>query len=212
MSRTANAAYVACQPICLAGLVEVVRAAGFDVVATSDGTEDVVPEVLRCEAEMAVLDLTLSGVEVDHVLDELGGNGSRVRVVFGSHSPSGEEALEAVEGGAAGFLAFDSPLAELRDDLERTRSEPTTVSARFEHLVMDELRTRGEHADDRQLTPRQATVIAMVADGLSTAEIAERLSLSPLTVKAHYAGINEALDVSSKAAAVAAAFRRGLLS
>lgn len=210
MSGTETQVFLACQPICLAGLSRVIHAAGLELIGTSDGTEDVVPAIRQSRAEVAVLDVSRAGVVVERVLGELG-TGTPVRVVFGSHSPTGAEALQAIELGAAGFLALDSSLGDLQRDLARTRWEATTVSARFEHLVIEELRERGVHADDKALTPRQATIIGLVADGLSTSQIAEQLSLSPLTVKAHYAGINENLGVSSKAAAVAAAFRRGIL-
>jgi DNA-binding NarL/FixJ family response regulator len=109
-------------------------------------------------------------------------------------------------------VALDSPLDELRDDLDRARNGGATVSARFQHLMMDALRERGEHSEEKALSPRQASIIKLVADGVSTAEIADMLSISPLTVKSHYSGINEKLGVSSKAAAVAEAFRRGILS
>ena len=212
MTGTDTRVYVACQPVCRAGLRELLEGLGFEVVEISDGDRDVVPEVRRSGAEMAILDVGRPGVDVARVLAQLSRGEPGVRVVFGSHAPASPDLFMAIESGAAGFVALDSPLEELRQDLDRARSGGPTVSARFEHVLMDEIRERGGSSEQRTLTPRQATIIKLVADGHPTQKIAEVLSISPLTVKSHYSGINRTLGVSSKAAAVAEAFRRGILA
>jgi DNA-binding CsgD family transcriptional regulator len=62
-----------------------------------------------------------------------------------------------------------------------------------------------------ELTPRELEVLALVARGLSDAEIAERLVVSPHTVHRHVANVRTKLGLSSRAAAVAYAAREGLL-
>lgn len=62
-----------------------------------------------------------------------------------------------------------------------------------------------------ELTKREAEVLALVASGLSDREIAERLVLSPHTVHRHVANVRTKLGLSTRAAAVAAATKRGLL-
>lgn len=63
----------------------------------------------------------------------------------------------------------------------------------------------------RELSPRELEVLALVAQGLSDAEIAERLVVSPHTVHRHVANIRAKLRLPSRAAAVAYAAREGLL-
>jgi DNA-binding NarL/FixJ family response regulator len=62
------------------------------------------------------------------------------------------------------------------------------------------------------LTRREAEVLALVAEGLSNRQIAERLVVSEHTVHRHVANIYQRLDVSSRAQAVAVAAERGLLA
>ena len=62
------------------------------------------------------------------------------------------------------------------------------------------------------LTPRELDIIRLAADGLSNAEIGLRLHVSTATVKTHLQHIFEKLEVSDRSAAVAQAFRRGLLA
>ena len=63
----------------------------------------------------------------------------------------------------------------------------------------------------RSLTPREYEVLRIAAEGLSGPQIAERLVVSPATVKTHFSNIYEKLGVSSRAAAVAKAMRLGLI-
>ena len=66
--------------------------------------------------------------------------------------------------------------------------------------------------DEPYLTPREAEVLALVASGYTEREIARDLGLSPHTVKAHTGNILIKLGVTTRAAAVAVALRRELLT
>jgi pimeloyl-ACP methyl ester carboxylesterase/DNA-binding CsgD family transcriptional regulator len=79
---------------------------------------------------------------------------------------------------------------------------PTPVARREGHA---------ENQADHDLTRRETEVLGLVASGLSDREIAERLVLSPHTVHRHVANVRTKLGLPTRAAAVAAATRRGLL-
>jgi two-component system nitrate/nitrite response regulator NarL len=61
------------------------------------------------------------------------------------------------------------------------------------------------------LSPREHEILVLTADGLSAPHVAERLMLSPATVRTHLQHLYDKLGVSDRAAAVAEAMRRGLL-
>jgi len=69
----------------------------------------------------------------------------------------------------------------------------------------------GASTADGDLTARETEILALVASGLSDREIAERLVLSPHTVHRHVANVRTKLGLPTRAAAVAAAAKRGLL-
>ncbi len=73
------------------------------------------------------------------------------------------------------------------------------------------LEDRAHDPGEHDLTKREAEVLGLVASGLSDREIAERLVLSPHTVHRHVANVRTKLGLPTRAAAVAAAARRGLL-
>jgi PAS domain S-box-containing protein len=71
---------------------------------------------------------------------------------------------------------------------------------------------RGAGGSQPQLTPRQREVLELIATGLSTSEIATRLSISRETVRNHLRGIFAELDVHTRLEAIARARRLGLLA
>jgi two-component system, NarL family, nitrate/nitrite response regulator NarL len=77
--------------------------------------------------------------------------------------------------------------------------------------VFDQIRLRGTGEERPILTAREREVLALLAEGLSGPQIAERLIVALPTVKTHQARLYEKLGVSERAAAVAEAMRRGLL-
>jgi DNA-binding CsgD family transcriptional regulator len=78
----------------------------------------------------------------------------------------------------------------------------------------DELSLIEDESPDRAvapLTPREQEILQLAAEGLSGPSIAERLVLSPATVKTHFGNVYEKLDVSDRTAAVAKGMRLGLV-
>jgi DNA-binding NarL/FixJ family response regulator len=113
--------------------------------------------------------------------------------------------LRAVEAGATGYLLKDTPREEL--------VAAVRAAARGETVLAPELTARlvrGVRSGD-QLTPRETEVLALVARGLSNAEIGSELFIGEATVKTHLLKVFDKLGVSDRTAAVTVAMRRGML-
>ncbi|MGN6814951.1 MAG: LuxR C-terminal-related transcriptional regulator [Solirubrobacterales bacterium] len=106
--------------------------------------------------------------------------------------------------GADHYPWFGDADAVLRATLKALGVEGATA-------VMPGPETDRAPMEGRDLTSRETEVLALVASGLSDREIAERLVLSPHTVHRHVANVRTKLGLPTRAAAVAAAARRGLL-
>jgi DNA-binding CsgD family transcriptional regulator len=70
---------------------------------------------------------------------------------------------------------------------------------------------RNGRASGRQVTPRELEVLALIADGNSTSEIAERLWITEETVRTHVRRLFERLEARTRAHAVSIAYREGFL-
>jgi DNA-binding NarL/FixJ family response regulator len=121
-----------------------------------------------------------------------------------------DEAFGALYAGAAGFLPDDMSVERLprtlRGVLSGEAALPRRLVARLiEELCREQQRARladALHAHDINLTRRQADVLELLADGMSTAEIGESLSITEATVRSHIAAALAKMHVSTRAAAV----------
>jgi DNA-binding NarL/FixJ family response regulator len=114
----------------------------------------------------------------------------------------------ALEAGAAGFLSKRTEEDELCRALLEVAAGRTVVSPDLHQSVFEQIQRRGRQ---ERLSPREAEMLRLVADGHDHAEIGRRLALSPATVKTYLHRAYDKLGVSTSAAAVAEAMRRGLL-
>ena len=136
-----------------------------------------------------------------------------VAAALGKH----ERALPLLEDAVDGYQRSGAPyeLAQARVELAATlaalgRSELANAETA---AALDALRRLGAVPDSPsagEVTPREREVLALLAEGLTNRQIAERLVLSEHTVHRHVANILSKLDVSSRAAAAAHAARAGL--
>jgi len=134
-----------------------------------------------------------------------------------------EYAFAALRSGASGFLLKTATPEELVEAIRTVASGSSVVAPRVLRRMLDlfarHLPTDAAAADPgdvdprlRTLTPRELDVLRCVAEGLSNAEIAERLVLSPTTVKSHVGNVLAKLDVRDRVQAVILAYEYGLVA
>ena len=190
---------------------------GIEVVgAAADGEQamalaaDLRPDVVLMDLRMPRLD----GVAATRRLRE---RDPGVRVIALTTYDDEHSVMEAVRAGARGYLTKDAGAEEIRQALEAVvRGEVALDPAVQRHLV-DALAggTAAAGPVDPALpdgpTPREAEVLALMADGLTNAEIAGRLVVSEATVKSHVNHLFAKIGARDRAQAVAYAYRNHLV-
>jgi DNA-binding NarL/FixJ family response regulator len=116
--------------------------------------------------------------------------------------------LPAIEAGATGYLLKDAP----REELLRAVRAAAAGKSVLAPSVATRLMSRVRGPEPEILSQRELEVLALVASGNANRETAARLFISEATVKTHLLHIYAKLGVTDRAAAVAAAFNRGLLT
>lgn len=164
----------------------------------------------RLRPDVAVLDYRMPGLDGAEILDSIRRERLETRVVLLSAFASGDVVYEAVAAGAAAFLAKDAERDEICDAVAAVARGETWLPQAVQGQLVSEVQARGVDTQP-VLTAREREVLTLIADGMSAPSIAERLHLSPATVKSHLQHVYEKLGVSDRAAAVAEAMRRGLL-
>jgi DNA-binding NarL/FixJ family response regulator len=175
----------------------------------ADGAEAV---RLACglDVDVVLMDLRMpkmGGVEAIRLLRD---RRPRVRVLVLTTFDSDADVLPAVEAGATGYLLKDAP----RDELLRAVHAAYQGQAVLSPSVAQKLlgRVRAPEPAAEPLTDRELTVLRLVAEGTTNREAARQLFISEATVKTHLLHVYAKLGTRDRAAAVAEAYKRGLLS
>ena len=183
-----------------------------DGAAAVEAANEAQPDVIVMDIQMPRLD----GVSATRaILAREHGNGPRVLVV--TTFDLDEYVYEALRAGASGFLLKNAPPEEL--------VKAVRVVANGDALLAPQVTKRLIEAFSRQpasppappttldqLTPREREVLALLARGLSNAEIAERLIVSHGTVKTHVERVLMKLDLRDRIQAVVLAYETGLIT
>lgn len=159
--------------------------------------------------DVALVDVRMPNLDGLGVLRQLRAERSPARVLLISGSDDPATAHEAIAQGAAGFLCKDSEEEEIAAAIVSVADGQSVVSAALQSGVLDVIRERA--GSTVTLSGRERELLELAADGLTTAEMASRLYLSPNTVKTYWQRLFEKLGASDRASAVAEAIRRGLM-
>ena len=175
------------------------------------------PDVVLMDVRMPVLD----GIEATRAITAAT-PGDETRVLILTTFDLDEYAFSALRAGASGFLLKDVPPAELVSAIRTVARGDAVVSPRVTRRLLEEYadqlpdlsgggRAAGEDPALASLTEREREVLLAVADGLSNAEIAERLYVSEATVKSHVGRLLAKLGLRDRVQAVVFAFQSGLV-
>jgi DNA-binding NarL/FixJ family response regulator len=172
-------------------------------VRDAESVDDARDAVNGNDPDVVIVDPWRAGVEVGDVVDRLQKEIEAPIVVF--TSDGGARLLsEALRAGVKGYVRKDSPSDDLIRAIEAARSGEFYVDPGLSStIVLDE--------GDRTLSARQREILQMLADGMQTDHVAERLGLSTETVRTHTKRILAKLEASTRTQAVAIGIRHGLI-
>jgi len=180
------------------------------LVGTATNGPDAIDGVLAMRPDVAVLDMRLGGCSGRQVLEAVNERRAKTRVLFLSAHVDSDVVYSALADGAAGYLSKEVDGDEIYEAIVAVAEGQTVLSSEVQRQLAGAIRHRDAH-ERPVLTPREQEVLELAAEGLSTREIATRLSVASATVKTHLQSIFHKLDVPDRTSAVAAALRRGML-
>jgi two-component system, NarL family, nitrate/nitrite response regulator NarL len=176
----------------------------------SDG-RDALKAIGETVPDVAVIDIRMPGLDGLEVLGAVRRDDSATEVILLSAHLDSDLAFRAVAAGAKGYLSKQAARQEICDGVAAVAGGGTAFAPEVQSGLASELHERERGQQGPLLTSREREVLKLVAAGHSAPEIAERIHLSPATVKSHLQAIYDKLGVAERAAAVAEGMRRGLL-
>ncbi|GGJ99166.1 DNA-binding response regulator [Streptomyces camponoticapitis] len=210
------------EPMIRAGVRAVLSTSpDMDVVAEAGDGRDAVELTRRHRPAVAVLDIRMPGLDGIEAAAEIRATVPETNVIMLTTFGEDDYILQALGGGAAGFLIKSGEPEELIAGVRAVAEGAAYLSPRVAARVVAHLAATGAgavagrraaaRARTDALTGREREVLVCLGGGLSNGQIARRLHVVEGTVKAHVSSILARLEVDNRAAAAIVAHEAGLL-
>lgn len=188
-----------------------------EVVGTAADGEEAVAMATELHPDVVLMDLRMprcDGVEATRRLRE---QAPQVMVIVLTTYADDRSVLDALRAGARGYLTKDAGAAEIDRALQQVVSGQAVIDPAVQHHLVEAIAAGppvSQPASAPQfpdgLTPREAEILALIAEGLSNTEIAGHLIVSEATVKSHINHLLSKIGARDRAQAVSYAYQRGI--
>lgn len=208
--ETRTAVVAASRPLVRAGL-EAVAAAGDVLIVATTEPSTLVDTVTDTEADLVVVAISGDDDDPYSEIARLMSASPGARVLAITEAASVIELREAIVAGVQSLLLADVEIEELQDAIVATAAGTRVLAPEVAIQLAGSWASEPANSD-AQLTARELQVLQHLAEGLTNAQIAAALDLSPRTVKTHVQNLLVKLDTPDRTGAVAQGFRRGLIN
>jgi DNA-binding NarL/FixJ family response regulator len=192
------------------------------VVAEANNGQEALAQARAHRPDVILMDVRMPGTDgvaaTRAVIDEglTSQDGRPIGVIILTTYHIDEAVYGALRAGASGFLLKDAAPTEIVAAIRAVVAGEAWLDPAVTRRLIDEFATQPEQhtpttAEMAQLTLREREVLALLARGLSNADVALHLFISEATVKTHLARVMMKLRVREKAQAVVAAYQTGLV-
>lgn len=200
----------------IAGLLD--GESDFEIVGTAASGEEAIVLAAEHSPAVVLMDLRMPGMGgVEATRQILAGaisGADAPRVLVFTTYEADDQILAAIEAGAVGYLLKSALAEELTAGVRAVAAGQAVLAPSIAAQLVSRVassRTAAQGVAVPRLTPREAEVLALVADGLSNPGIASKLVIGESTVKTHLLHVFEKLDVSDRTRAVTRALELGIL-
>jgi DNA-binding NarL/FixJ family response regulator len=187
-----------------------------EVVGEAEDGAQAVALARKLRPDVVLMDVRMPGMDGVEATRRIVASGSAARVLVLTTFDLDEYVYDAIRAGASGFLLKDVQPAQLVEAIRVVAAGEALLAPTVTRRLLDRF---GEALSAPQatapalngLTEREREILALLARGLSNAELAERLVLSETTVKSHVSSILRKLGLRDRVQAVVLAYEAGLV-
>jgi two-component system, NarL family, response regulator NreC len=202
-------------PIVLQGMKRLLDAET-DLTVVGEATDglETVKLVEKLKPSVLVVDMMMPGLNGLEVLRQVKKRSPATFSIVLSMQSADAYVVEALKSGASGYVLKDSGPAELVNAVRQVIQGQRYLSPKLsERLINAYIETSNQTIRDpyETLTDREREVLQLASEGLSTPEIAKRLSISPRTAELHRARMMNKLGLRNQTALIRYALKRGIL-
>jgi DNA-binding NarL/FixJ family response regulator len=184
----------------------------FEVLGEAADGSEAVRLAQALQPDVILMDLRMPRMDGLTAITELVRRGIAARILVLTTYDTDSHVLAAIVAGATGYLLKDAPRDELLRAVRAAAHGEAALSPAVATRLMSRFREPGRGQGPGPLSQRELEVLELVAGGNNNREAAARLFISEATIKTYLLNIYAKLGVNDRAAAVAEAFNRGLLT
>ena len=187
------------------------RESDMEVVACVDNGREAVRCAMTYQPDVVLMDIAmpeLNGTEAAHLISERSG---AIKIVMLSMYSDPVHVRRAMQAGASGYILKQAVAREVVEAVRTVSAGGRYLSKPLVGHVLDYLVDKDEDPIQR-LSSRERQVLQLLAEGISTADIASRLSLSPKTVETYRSRLMDKLGIHDVPGLVRFAIKKGLAS
>lgn len=175
----------------------------FDLVFTLGRAEDALETIPALQPDIVIMDINLPGISGIECIKQIKPECPDTQFMIFTIYENDENIFTALEAGASGYLLKKSSMPQIADALKELYAGGSPMSALIARkLVQRYHKPVNQNEDINQLTNKEKEILTLLSEGLLYKEIADRLSITPGTVKQHIHRMYEKLHVSNKTEAI----------
>jgi DNA-binding NarL/FixJ family response regulator len=187
-----------------------------EVVGLATNGREAIRMVDQYQPDVAVMDISMPELNGIEAISQMLPRHPNIKVIVLSIHETKPYVYRALKAGAKGYLIKETAGLEVVDAVREVYRGERYLSQRIADLLTDisfrSLENSGETSPLEQLSPREREILQLVAEGKTSQEIAQRLSISSKTVDTYRSRLMHKIGVKNLAGLVKFAIRHGLIS
>ncbi len=186
---------------------------GMHCAGTFEDCREVVARVERCRPDVILMDINMPYVDGIEGLKLVKAAFPRIKVIMQTIFEDENKILEAICGGADGYIIKQKSPMKLLDGIQEVMNGGAPMTPSVASKVLKLLHSNNNRpAESRiELTNREQEILGLLVEGYSYKMIADKCFVTYATVNKHISNIYEKLQVHSVGAAVSKALKEGLV-
>lgn len=188
----------------------------FEVVGEASDGVQLLDQIFKTDSDILITDISMPGLSGIEVMKQILPEKSELKVLILSMYDNEDYVLDSIRAGAKGYLPKDVPAEELFLALKTIAEGKDYFSSTISDIVVKSIVHQARVQAGRSsklpaLTDREVEIVKLIAEGLLSKEIADKLNISIHTVDSHKANIMQKLKLKSSVDIVKYAIRHDLI-
>lgn len=170
-----------------------------ELLGEAESGSDLLSQLQHISPDVILMDVAMAGMDGLEATREVLARYPEMKIVMLTTFPKGDVVRDALEAGAVGFFTKNADIDTLADAIRAAHAGQTILAPEAAAALMNTKTRSPELGHD--LSKRELEVLALLVEGLSNREIAQRLAISPATVKHHVSACMSKLGAANRAQA-----------